>query len=226
MPVDVHADSATSEIQFGHVERPTHTNTSWDAARFETVAHRWVHVGEPGFGVAVTNDSTYGHDITRHAREGGGSYSQIGLSLLRAPLFPDPTHDEGRYVLRVGIVVGASIEDAVTEGYRTNLAPRVVDDAELTAIEPLVAISAPGVVVEAVKLAEDGSGDVIVRAYEALGARTSGAVSIGFDTTGVTVTDLLERPSGDQSALGTDAAGTPTLSLRPFQLVTLRLARG
>ena len=44
-PVAVHADRAASEIQFGHVNRPTHANTSWDAARFETVAHRWVHVG-------------------------------------------------------------------------------------------------------------------------------------------------------------------------------------
>ena len=55
LPVDVHADRSTAEIQFGHVERPTHTNTSWDVARFEYVAHRFVHVGEPGFGVAVIN---------------------------------------------------------------------------------------------------------------------------------------------------------------------------
>ena len=49
LPVDVHADRSTAEIQFGHVERPTHTNTSWDVARFEYVAHRFLHVGEPGF---------------------------------------------------------------------------------------------------------------------------------------------------------------------------------
>ncbi|HXW79971.1 MAG TPA: glycoside hydrolase family 38 C-terminal domain-containing protein, partial [Acidimicrobiales bacterium] len=54
-PIDVHADRSTSEIQFGHLERPTHTNTSWDAARFEFVAHRFVHVGEPGYGVAIVN---------------------------------------------------------------------------------------------------------------------------------------------------------------------------
>ena len=59
-----------SEIQFGHIVRPTHTNTSWDAARFETSAHRWVHVADAGFGVGVANDSTYGHDITRHERDG------------------------------------------------------------------------------------------------------------------------------------------------------------
>ncbi|NED80712.1 alpha-mannosidase, partial [Streptomyces sp. SID11233] len=74
-PVDVHTASARSEIQFGHVERPTHTNTSWDVARFETPAHRWVHVADAGQGVGVANDATYGHDISRHERPGGGTYS-------------------------------------------------------------------------------------------------------------------------------------------------------
>ena len=64
-PLDVQADRSAAETQFGHVFRPTHANTSWDAARFEICAHRWVHVGEPGYGVAIANDSTYGHDVTR-----------------------------------------------------------------------------------------------------------------------------------------------------------------
>ncbi|MFD1051291.1 glycoside hydrolase family 38 C-terminal domain-containing protein, partial [Kibdelosporangium lantanae] len=63
-PLDVHAERSAAEIQFGHVYRPTHTNTSWDAARFEIYAHRWMHVAETGYGVAVLNDSTYGHDVT------------------------------------------------------------------------------------------------------------------------------------------------------------------
>src|SRR5690606_39476502 len=67
--LDVHADRASSEIQFGHVQRPTHANTSWDMARFETVAHRWVHVAESGFGVAIGNDSTYGQIGRASCRE-------------------------------------------------------------------------------------------------------------------------------------------------------------
>ena len=46
--VDVHTDHAASEIAFGHLVRPTHENTSWDAARFETSAHRWMRLAEPG----------------------------------------------------------------------------------------------------------------------------------------------------------------------------------
>ncbi len=64
-PFDVHAGVASSEIQFGHLQRPTHANTSWDAARFEVWAHRFVHVGEAGWGVALTTTATYGHDVSQ-----------------------------------------------------------------------------------------------------------------------------------------------------------------
>ena len=97
-PFDVHADRSAAETQFGHVFRPTHANTSWDAAKFEICAHRWVHVGEPDYGVAVANDSTYGHDITRLTADSGGTTpgtaptgtagTVVRLSLLRAPPLP------------------------------------------------------------------------------------------------------------------------------------------
>ncbi|HET6260142.1 MAG TPA: glycoside hydrolase family 38 C-terminal domain-containing protein, partial [Pseudonocardia sp.] len=137
-PLDVHADRATSEIQFGHVHRSTHANTSWDAARFETVAHRWVHVGEPGYGVAVANDSTYGHDTLRATRPDGGTTTTVRLSLLRAPLFPDPTADQGAHRLAVALRVGSTIGDAVASGYRLNLPLRTVRGAH--AVAPLLAV--------------------------------------------------------------------------------------
>ena len=224
VPIDVHTDRAASEIQFGHIVRPTHTNTSWDAARFETAAHRWVRVAEPRFGVAVTNDSTYGHDITRHEREAGGTFSLVRLSIIRSAKFPDPGQDQGAHHLEVGIVVGAEVVDAVTEGYRTNLPERTVTDAAETSIAPLVAVDQPGVVVEAVKLAQDGSGDVIVRLYEALGERMHARLDAGFEVVGVVETDLLEREV-DAAAVSSAAGGAVELDLRPFQLVTLRLKR-
>ncbi len=88
--LDVHADRAASETQFGHVFRPTHANTSWEYARFETCAHRWVHVAESGYGVAVTNDSIYGHDVSRTTRTDGGTTTTVRLSLVRGPEYPDP----------------------------------------------------------------------------------------------------------------------------------------
>ena len=220
--LDVRADRSASETQFGHVFRPTHLNTSWETAKFEICAHRWIHVAEPGYGVAVSNSSTYGHDVTRTIREDdGGTTTTVRLSLLRAPKFPDPAADRGQHELTVTIRPGASIADAVEEGYRTNLAPRMFKGAH--AVEPLITVTNPALVVEAVKLAEDGSGDVVVRVYESLGERSTGIVTAGFGASGVHTVDLLERPA---AAPGVVPAGdSAELVLRPFQLVTLRFVR-
>ncbi|PYY51535.1 glycoside hydrolase family 38 C-terminal domain-containing protein [Curtobacterium sp. MCBD17_023] len=220
-PLDLKADEASSEIQFGHIDRPTHQNTSWDFARFETSAHRWVHVAEPGFGVAIANDSTYGHDVTRTTRADGGTTTQVRESLVRGPKFPDPEADQGHHVFRTVLRVGASVLDAADSGYRLNLPVRTVPGD--TAVEPLVTVSSPQVFVEAVKLAEDRSGDVVVRLYEALGGRaTDVGVDFGFDVAGVTRVDLLERPLDD----GTWEDGEPVvLTFRPFEIVSLRVRR-
>jgi alpha-mannosidase len=213
-PIDIHTTTASFEVQFGHVVRPIHRNTSWDEARFETSAHRWVHVGEPGFGVAVSNEATYGHDVTRHPRAGGGTTTLVRQSLLRAPLYPDPDADQGRHVFRSSLTVGAEVPHAVAEGYRLNLALR----PGRASVEPLV--QAQGVVVESVKLAEDRSGDVIVRLYEPLGRRGEASVTFEADVTSIVRTDLLE------DAVSEPVVGaTIALPVRPFEIVTLRARR-
>lgn len=221
-PLDVHADRAASEIQFGHIYRPTHVNTTWDAARFETCAHRWVHISEPGFGVTVANDSTYGHDITRKKDPAGGTYTLVRQSLLRAPVFPDPTADQGRHVLRTSVSISDDILDAAQEGYRLNLPLRTIDGG--VASSPLAVSDCPALVIEAVKLAEDRSGDLIVRLYEARGARAVGRIEVNAAVGSITETDLLERELAGGSAIaGVDGAAVD-LRLRPFQIVTLRVA--
>ena len=220
-PLDVRADRSAAETQFGHIFRATHVNTSWEAAKFEICAHRWIHVGEPGYGVAISNASSYGHDVTRSIRQDGGTTTNVRVSLLKAAKFPDPEADRGQHVFDVTIRPGAGIAEAVEEGYRTNLAPRIINGAK--AAEPLLTVSNPAIVVEAVKLAEDGSGDVIVRLYESLGQRSTGMVTANFETTGIATVDLLERPVTEAAMIAeTDAA---ELTLRPFQLVTLRFGR-
>ncbi|GAA1939106.1 alpha-mannosidase [Kitasatospora viridis] len=225
-PLDLRADHSSAEIPFGHVQRPTHTNTSWEAAKFEICAHRFLHVGEPGWGAALVNDSTYGHEVTRDVRPDGGSTTTVRLTLLRAASYPDPDADRGHHRLRYGFVIGAELTDAVREGYAVNLPERAVPGA--APVEPLVAVVEDAVedlvVVEAVKLADDESGDVVVRLYEARGARTTAVLTAGFPLASVAVTDLLERPLGEGAGAGAELDGDVVrLTLRPFQILTVRL---
>ena len=218
-PLDVHAGQSSSEIQFGHVQRPTHANTSWDHARFEICAHRWVHVAESGYGVAVANDSTYGHDIMRETGEGRATTTAVRLTLLRAPHSPDPRTDQDRHRLSYALVPGAGVREAADAGYALNLPLRVTPHA--LGEPPVVAVDNPAVRVEAVKLAEDRSGDVVVRLYEAEGGRARTGVRPGPWCAAAEVTDLLERPLHETPV----EDGAVHLSLRPFEIVTLRLRR-
>jgi len=228
-PLDVLAERAASEIQFGHVFRPTHANTSWDAARFETVAHRWIHVAEADYGVAIANDAVYGHSIFRAASAVSGPTSRpsttVQLSVLRAPLYPDPGADQGEHEFRVSVLVGASIAHAVAEGYRQNLPLRALSGLGPASIEPLLSVDNPAVVVEAVKLSEDGRGDVIVRLYEAHGSRARVRVIRSFAAADAHETDLLERPLAVPVAITAQHGEGLSLELRPFQIVTLRFPR-
>ncbi|WP_432001298.1 alpha-mannosidase [Streptomyces sioyaensis] len=215
-PLDVHAERSTSEVQFGHVHRPTHTNTSWDAARFEICAHRWLRVAEPGYGVALLNDSTYGHDVTRTPHpEGLGT--TVRLTLLRAPHSPDPETDQGTHRFTYALLPGAGTGEAVAEGLALNLPLRT---AATPPVAPLIRVDHPALTVESVKLAEDRSGDVVVRLYESHGGRASGTLSPGFPVERATVTDLLERPLHREEEGPTSDL---TVELRPFQILTLRL---
>ena len=229
-PVDVHTDHAAFEIEMGHLVRPTHTNTSWDAHRFEVHAHRWVHVAEPGFGVAIANAQTYGWDVTRHPREGGGTYSLVRASLLKGARYPDPRTDVGRHAFSFTVRPGATVEDAVADGYAANLLPRTVPG---DSVAPLVEVDGP-VAVESVKLAEDGSGDVIVRLYEPYGRRATATLTASFPATSAVETDLLEAElvAGTPGQQVAPTAITAPLdgrelgvTLRPFQVATIRWSR-
>src|SRR4029078_2343832 len=106
MAMDLPAREAACEIQFGHVMRPTHASTNWDAAKFEVCAHRWVDVSEHGYGVALMNDSKYGHDVHRGA---------MRLALFGASNFPDPDADRGdhRFTYSLFPHIGDHVDGAV-----------------------------------------------------------------------------------------------------------------
>ncbi|TKA10930.1 alpha-mannosidase [Actinacidiphila oryziradicis] len=220
--LDIHTDRYAAETQFGHLYRPTHTNTSWETAKFEACNHRFVHFAEPGWGVALVNDSTYGHDVTRTVRpaddDAPGTTTTVRLSLLRAPRFPDPQTDQGLHRFRYALVPGARIGDAVREGYWINLPERLVPgDAQ---VAPLVSVDHDAVVVTAVKLADDASGDVVVRLHEAHGSRVRAGLITAFGVRRAEACDLLERPKSPVAV----ADGRIELTLRPFEIVTLRLS--
>lgn len=219
LPVDVHTDHAQYETQFGHIVRPTHENTSWDAYRFEVSCHRWLRVAESGWGVGLSNRSTYGYDITRHPRNGGGTYSVIRPSLVRGPRFPDPDTDQGRHEFAFSLLPGADTTQTLADGYRINIDPVLVNGG--AALPSLVEVD--GAVVESVSVAPNSDSDVVVRLYEPLGTRSHVRLRADWAKTCVG-TDLRWQPN--DRAVDVRGAGDGTgweFDLRPFEVATVRL---
>jgi alpha-mannosidase len=213
VPIDVHAHEASCDIQFGHVKRPTHASSSWDAAKFEVCAHRFVDFSEPSFGVAVLNDGRYGHGVQE---------SGVQVSLLRAPKYPDPDADHGRHSVTISVLPhGPGLHDVLHEAEALNMPLRLVAGHAIATPDPVVTLDHPGVQISSVKDADDESGHLIVRLYEACGDRTTVTVRTARPIRGALRCNLLEEPTDGIEC----SDGIVSLTMRPFELVTLRLLR-
>ena len=130
-PVDVHANDVTRDIQYGHLKTPIHTNTTWDAARFEICAPTTGSTsGSPGSASPLLNDGRYGHDVTRTRGPDGEPTTTMRLTLLKGAIWPDPRADLGHHSVTCAVLPHAGRfrkEGVIAEGYRLNMPVRVVD---------------------------------------------------------------------------------------------------
>lgn len=215
-PVEILSPVATYDIQWGNVQRPTHRNTSWDWARFETCAQKWVDLSEGDYGVSLLNDCKYGHDIHGNV---------MRISLLRAPTMPDPEADQGEHRFAYSLLphVGGWNETTIGAAYGLNDS-LIVWEGGHTAGEPqpvaagLISSNHPNIVIETVKRAENGNG-VIVRLYESQRRRGNVKLTTSFGLKSATRTNLLED---DQESVVVEG-NTVELYVKPYEIVTLRL---
>jgi alpha-mannosidase len=218
-PVDIRATEATYEIQYGHVKRSTHSNTSWDQARYEVCAHRFVDLSEHGYGVALLNDCKYGYDIHGHV---------MRMTCIKSAQVPDETADQGRHVFTYAILPhkGAFQEAGVIQAAVELNVPPIIHPTKpstgrLPSCVAAVKSDHPAIVVDTLKSAEDGEG-VIARLYESHGSHAKGAVHFKRELRDVKVVDLLEQHLDDDVDLRVEHDRVH-LRLRPFQIVSLRI---
>jgi alpha-mannosidase len=213
-PLALRSDHATYEIQFGHVRRPTHFNTSWDWAQFEVSAHRWADLSEPDFGVSLLNDSKYGYACHTNV---------MRLSLLRSPVWPDPYADRGSHTFRYGLFphsggpqLGGVIPAAAAFNQPLHLRSSSLPAGEARSF---FSVDHPALIIDTVKQAED-SEDIILRLFESHGSHVSAKLNSTLLVKDVHRTNLLEDIL-DQIPCDNNSI---SLELRPFEIVTLKLS--
>ena len=221
--LDIRADEAAFETQFGHVRRPTHFNTSHDVARFEVCAHRWADLSEYGYGVALASDNKYGYAVHGNV---------MRLSLLRSPKNPAEDADmslpgtvhatRSALMPHTGGLSPRVVRDAIAfashDDHVVALLPQGTAAVQPLLERPLVAVlNSSAAIVDTVKPAEDDDAAVVVRIYEAMGGRTSTTVAFGRTPSAVHLCNALEDVAAPLDVVD----GAVRIALTPFQIVSL-----
>src|SRR5262249_47999093 len=163
--------------------RPTHRNTSWDMAKYEICAHKWIDISQWDYGVALLNDCKYGHKVVENV---------LDLNLLRSPADPDPQADRAQHEFTYALNQHSGNHIAggcVRAGYELNvpvhyavgksLTGSLLSASDSSAGVSFAQIDAEHVIIEAIKKAEEGD-DIILRLYEAAGATTSTTLTLAL----------------------------------------------
>ena len=209
---DVLAETALHEIQFGHVQRNSHDNTSQDRAQFDVCAHKWTDISENGFGITFLNDCKYACTIKE------GEYQ---LSLIKSGRHPDARGDEGIHRFSYALLPhggGFAVKSVVRPAYEFNVIPTVRETGGDPVRFSLLSIDNPNIIVASIKKAEDDD-DIIVRLYEAGKSGGYARVCFGIPITAISEVDLLEE---SPSRIQADHAEFE-LYFRPFEIKTLKI---
>lgn len=211
-PADVHTDEATFEVQYGNLTRKTHSNTSWDVARFESCGQKWCDVSEGHYGVSVLNDCKYGHSV----KDGC-----IGLTLIKSGIEPNPVTDQEQHVFTYALLPhqeGWQAGGTVRQAYFLNQPALAVAGGAADTGVSLASVDAPNVVLETVKRAEDGDG-VILRLYECENARTPVTLTWNGAIASAEADNCIEEKTGEVEVAGNQVRFT----IKPYEVKTIRI---
>jgi len=216
-PTTIRSDVANYEIQYGHLSRPTHRNTTWEDAKFEVCGHKWADLSEYGCGVALINDCKYGYSVR------GGD---ISLSLLKSATQPNPAADQGEHIFTYSLFVhngdfkGAGVVREANLLNNPLIYKKVSGNGTLPESYSFASSSNPAAVIESVKKAENGD-DTVIRLYEAHNSKAATTITLGFEVKKAYLCDLEENVIDELPVTDNKIS----LTLSNFEIVTLRLQK-
>ncbi len=207
----MHSQEASYEIQFGHLKRATHFNTSFEVARFEANAHKWIDLSQPEYGVSLFTNNKYGYSV--HGKV-------MRISLVRAPTSPDPEADQGRHTFKYGCYAhpGSLIEAQTVRRAHEFSQPWVTQKGTIKA-ESFYRVSSAHLIIDTIKKAE-ASDATILRLYETHGAKGSGLLKIPPHFKKVELVNMME----ENPKVVPYKDGNFELKFKPFEIVTLKLS--
>lgn len=208
--VDIRGVFARYDVQEGNIVRPITRNTSWEAAKFEVVAHKWADLSETGYGVALLNDCKYGYDIKEDT---------MRLSLLKSATDPDYSADYGTHEFTYSLYphkeewYNSGLEE---EAFDLNSSVVVLEGASALGKESLISFDAENVVLDAFKKAENEEAYVL-RFHEFTGRRGRLTITTGLKFDSWCEADLMENPLGEWKQTAIE------VEVKPYEIKTIML---
>lgn len=215
-PINVRANKARYDIQFGNVERNTHQNTSWDVAKFEVCAHKWADVSDGNFGVSLMNDCKYGYSCDG---------STLGLTILKCSTYPNPEADQGKHYFVYSLMphTGDFKTQTIDAAYALNQPFESLKLLEnptgiLSEVYSFINVDQHNAVIEGVKLSEDGKA-LIARIYECHDITNEIVVEFGFKAKKAYLCDMLETPEKELEINNNRVS----VNISNYEIITLRI---
>lgn len=211
-PIAIHTDEASFDIQFGNVTRKTHSNTSWDMARFESCGQKWADISEGNYGFSILNDCKYGHSVKDAC---------IALTLIKSGTVPNPVTDQEEHFFTYSAYPHAGNwkqGGTMQEALKLNVPAIEYKGGKEGDDFSFASVDQKNVVLEAVKKAEDGNG-VILRLYECENSHTPVTLTLCGDVASAEECDLLENKCGDVKTEG----GKVSFCIKPYEIKTIRV---
>ncbi len=217
-PIEINTDKATYEIQYGHVERPTHWNTSWDVARFEVVGHKWVDISEDGYGVSMLNDSKYGYDI----KDG-----DMSITLITSGTYPNPDADKEEHRFRYSLYPhgenwrhGGTINMAYC--FNNPVYGKLTHNnrGDMPSEFSLASLDKDNVFIDVIKKSEDKE-DIIIRLYEGHNRRTKVALTYHQEFSKVIECNMMEEELREVKSHSTSFE----FEIKPFEIKTYKICK-
>ena len=215
MPIDINTDEAVCNIQFGDVVRPTHSNTSWDDAKFEVCAQKYVVLSDNGYSVSVINDCKYGY---------GFKNNDLSLTLLKCSTYPFDGADIGEHKFKYAITsdsvayINSNIYNVACEYNNPLIVKKPKSGSLLRENYSLVKADKDNIVIETIKPSVDGKG-FIVRLFDRANKLSDVKLKFNFNFAKLYICNLLEKELNELST----KENSTNIKVKPYEVITLKV---
>lgn len=211
-PTTIYQNKATFDIQFGSVERETSNNHSWDAAKFETCAHKWVDLGNNGVGLSLLNDSKYGFSVKENT---------MGISLIKSGKYPNAVVDIRKHNYVYALYPHAKRwHDAQTieEAESLNSPMLGIVGQALLDDETMVEILSGECFIDTIKMTEKGH-QIVLRVHEHKNSYSNVTIKVSEKFSKASIVNLREELLKEIPIIDQKIA----FNLTPFEIKTFTL---